>query len=116
MENNRRDFLKLAGLTGLSIAGLSSLPACATTKSVGEASRLDSIRSQAVKKHVQLFNMNGYATSKINVVRIGIIGLGARGADTVELLPHIEGIDIRAVCDLVPEKAEAAKKKLESLG
>jgi hypothetical protein len=116
MKNNRRDFLKLTGLAGIGLAGAGMVPGCAATKNSKSKSNLDHIRAQAMKKHTQIFNMSGYAAPKINTVRIGIIGLGARGADTVELLPHIDGIDVTALCDLVPEKAEGAKKQLERLG
>src|SRR5258705_10798971 len=113
MKNNRRDFLKLTALAGIGLAGAGVVPGCAATKNSKGKSNLDHIRAQALKKHTQRFNMSGYAAPKINTVRIGIIGLGARGADTVELLPHIDGIDITALCDLLPEKAEVAKKQLE---
>jgi len=116
MKNNRRDFLKLTGLVGIGIAGAGIVPGCASTKSDKGKSNLDSIRVQTTQKHTQRFNMSGYAAPKIDTVRIGIIGLGARGADTVALLPHIDGIDIKALCDLVPERAESAKKQLASLG
>ena len=115
MKNNRRDFLKLTGLAGIGIAGAGIVPGCTSTKSAGKSNPGD-IRMQAMKAHTQRFNMSGYAAPKIDTVRIGIIGLGARGADTVALLPHIDGVAIKALCDLVPQKAEAAKKLLEPLG
>ena len=114
MKNNRRNFLKLTGLAGIGVAGTVIVPACTASKS--RKTNQENIRDQAIKTHIQRFNMSGYAAPKIDTVRIGIIGLGARGADTVALLPHIDGIDIRAVCDLVPQKADAAKKQLETLG
>src|SRR6478672_4266666 len=114
MKNNRRNFLKLTGLAGIGVAGTVIVPACTASKS--RKTNQDNIREQAIKTHIQRFNMSGYAAPKIDTVRIGIIGLGARGSDTVALLPHIDGIDIRAVCDLVPQKADAAKKQLETLG
>lgn len=116
MKNNRRDFLKLTSLAGLGIAGSGVMGGCATTKIDNGKSNLGHIRAQALKKHTQKFNMSGYAAPKIDTVRIGIIGIGARGTDTVELLPHIDGIDIKALCDLVPQKAEAGKRQLASTG
>lgn len=116
MKNNRRNFLKLSSLAGIGLAGSGILPGCTTTKNGKVPSNLDAIRVQASKNHTQRFNMNGYAAPAIDTVRIGIIGIGARGAGTAGLLPHIAGIDIKAVCDLVPERAEAAKKQLTSLG
>jgi hypothetical protein len=115
MKNTRRNFLKLTGLAGMTLAGSSVIPGCATTKS-NSKSNLSEVRDQAMKRHTRRFNMSGYAAPKIDTVRIGIIGLGSRGADTIALLPHIDGIDIKAVCDLVPEKAEGAKRQLQLLG
>ena len=57
--------------------------------------------------------MSGYAAPKIDTVRIGIIGLGMRGPGAVERLSYIEGVEIKGLCDLRPEKAEEALKLLE---
>jgi hypothetical protein len=114
MKNNRRDFLKFTSTAGIGVVGAGILPGCTATKN--SKSNLGDIYAQAIKKHNLRFNMNGYAAPKIDTVRIGIIGLGARGTDTVALLPHIEGLDIKAICDLVPQKTETAKKTLASLG
>lgn len=66
------------------------------------------------KKHIQHFNMSGYAAPKIETVRIGIIGLGQRGPAHLKTMSRIDGVEIKALCDLRPEKAEAAKKRLEN--
>jgi len=66
--------------------------------------------------HQQKFNMSGYAAPKVDPVRIGIIGLGNRGSGTVMRLGAIEGVEIRALCDLNPEKVSRAKESIQSLG
>jgi hypothetical protein len=112
MKNNRRNFLKFTGLAGVGIAGAGILPGCnATHKS---KSKLDSIREQAVKKYTSQFNMNGYAASKMDTVRIGFIGLGNRGSEISAILPKIEGVQLKAICDLRPEKAATAKQILNA--
>ena len=116
MSNSRRDFLKLSGLAGMGLAGASVIGGCASSKGNSSKSNLSNISEQVARKHTQRVNMHGFAAPKMDTVRIGIIGLGARGADTIEVLPHIDGIDIKAVCDLVPSKAEAAQKQLSSRG
>ncbi len=116
MRNNRRDFLKSTGIAGIGLAGASVLNGCAATKTTGADSHLSHIREQAVKSHTQRFNMHGYAAPKLDRVRIGYIGIGIRGAETVMLTSHIEGVDIKAVCDIVPEKAESVKKQLQPAG
>ncbi|MEJ7682353.1 MAG: Gfo/Idh/MocA family oxidoreductase [Segetibacter sp.] len=57
--------------------------------------------------------MSGYAAPKIETVRIGFIGLGNRGPGAVERMSKIDGVDIKGLCDLRPNKADAAKKLLE---
>jgi hypothetical protein len=59
------------------------------------------------------FNMCGYAAPKLDVVRIGIVGLGQRGFGAVERLSYLDGVEITALCDKYPDRVEAAQKKLE---
>lgn len=107
MKNNaRREFLKTTGMAGLGLFGASSVLG-------GE---LDSLpfESSFAKRRVQSFNMCGFAAPKLETVRIGIVGLGMRGPGAVDRLSKIEGVEIKALCDLIPERAEKAKKMLES--
>lgn len=59
------------------------------------------------------FNMCGYAAPKLDVVRIGIVGLGQRGSGAVERLAYIDGVEITALCDKYPDRVEAAQKTLQ---
>jgi hypothetical protein len=97
---NRRDFLKATSLASLGLAGSTALQGYAA----------DSV-SQTPRK--QRFNMSGYAAPKIEKVRIGIIGLGNRGPSHLETMRRIEGVEIRALCDLRPERTRAANKRLD---
>lgn len=110
MSNNRRDFLKLTGLAGLTLAGTNLLGGCTKAES---QSQLDRIRSQAKKKYTQQFNMSGYAAPPMEVVRVGFIGLGMRGPAAVVRINHMEGVEIKALCDVREEKVVATKKLLE---
>lgn len=104
MKTNRRDFLKFSGLTGM----MMTFGNMATAIS-GEA------RNNPVsyyKGSEKAFNMCGYAAPKLDKVRIGFIGLGNRGPGAVNRTSKIEGVEIKALCDLRPEKANGAKKKL----
>jgi predicted dehydrogenase len=109
MNNNRREFLKKAGLAGVSLAGAGMLNACATS---GSTAASDDLRKQVGKTPKQVFNMSGYAAPKLDTVRIGFIGLGQRGPGAVSRMNRIEGVDIKALCDLRPEKVAAAQKLL----
>ena len=105
MSNNRRDFLKLSGLTGMGLlgAGLSGFT----------PEQLDRVYAQSQRKYAQRFNMSGYAAPKVNVVRVGVIGLGMRGPGAVNRLSKIEGVEIKALCDLRPEMVDKVMKSLE---
>ncbi len=120
MKNNRRDFLRLAGLTGIGLAGGALLPACKTASAssgtAGGASHLDQIREQVGRTHKQHFNMSGYGAPKIDKVRIGYIGLGNRGGAAVERISYVAGVEIKALCDIRPEKAAEAKARIKFPG
>jgi predicted dehydrogenase len=103
MKSNRRNFLKLSGLTGIVFAG---------EKIVKRPDNLGDIPDQVHIPQDKHFNMCGYAAPKLETVRIGFIGLGNRGPGAVNRTSKIEGVDIKALCDIRPEKANGAKKKL----
>lgn len=101
MKNNRRDFLRLTGLGGLGLVsgGLMSFK-----------SEEDQIRDLVgVPQH---FNMSGYAAPKLETVRIGFIGLGMRGPGAVNRMSKIEGVEIKAICDLREKEVQKIQKML----
>jgi hypothetical protein len=116
MKNNRRDFIKLAGATGLGIMGACSLKNSNTAESPKSDSELGHIKTESGKSYTQLFNMSGYAAPAIETVRVGIVGLGNRGVGAVSRLSYIEGVEIKGLCDLLEERAEAAKSKIKTPG
>jgi hypothetical protein len=101
--NNRRDFLKKTGLLGIGIAGAGMVGAGGLEKTDAHG-------------NFQRFNMSGYAAPKLGVVRIGVVGLGNRGTGTVRRLAGIEGVEIRALCDLEPERVEKSAENIRHLG
>ena len=58
----------------------------------------------------------GLAVEPMKVVRVGFIGLGMRGPGAVERFTHIDGTEIKALCDLYPERAAAAQEILKKAG
>ncbi|MCQ2143457.1 MAG: Gfo/Idh/MocA family oxidoreductase [Bacteroidales bacterium] len=56
------------------------------------------------------------ACEPIDTVRVGFVGLGMRGSGAVYRYTYIEGVKVTAVCDLLPERAEAANATLEGRG
>ncbi|MBP1664915.1 MAG: putative oxidoreductase [Bacteroidetes bacterium] len=55
-------------------------------------------------------------TPKLDVVRVGFIGLGMRGPGAVERWTHIPGVKIVALCDLLPERVTNSQKTLQKAG
>lgn len=107
MKNNkRREFLKASGLAGLGLIGAGS--AFAETNINELPGQIQKYAGRAQK-----FNMSGYAAPKIETVRVGIVGLGMRGPGAVNRLSKIEGVEIKALCDLMPERVEKAKEQLK---
>jgi hypothetical protein len=106
MNNDRRDFLKKSGLLGLGVAG-AGMFGCTSQSQTKEP---------FTYKHKQTFNMSGYAAPKLDVVRVGITGLGNRGSGTVRRLASIEGVEIKALNDLEPDRVNKSIEAIKHLG
>ena len=61
-------------------------------------------------------DMIQFAAEPIADVGIGVVGLGMRGSDAVERLSFVPGCHVAAVCDLLPERAEASIRYLNDKG
>jgi len=107
MKNNRRDFLKMGGLTAI---GLTSSLSPAEAGDAAQA-QID----QLMKDPKQTFNMSGYAAPKIDTVRIGFIGLGNRGSGAITRVNRIANVQTVAICDIRPAKIANALKALKKM-
>ncbi len=103
MKSNRRNFLKLSGLAGIGLASTNVLDSQAATE-LGN--------SPSVRQGGKHFNMSGYAAPKIETVRIGFVGLGNRGPGAVDRMSKIDGVEIKALCDIRPDRVNKVKEKL----
>lgn len=56
----------------------------------------------------------GLALPKMEVVRVGFVGLGMRGPGAVERFTHIPGVQIVALCDYEQERAEKCQQYLKN--
>ena len=113
MKSTRRNFLKLTGLTGIGLAGANVLKAFGS-KSEMSANPVNASLPGATRP--QKFNMSGYAAPKLDKVRIGFIGLGNRGPGHVSSMSLLEGVDIRALCDIVPANVDKTMKRIANTG
>lgn len=97
MKLNRKEFLNVLGLGGTGLF-------------LGKGRQKEEQPYKLYRD--QEFNMHGFAAPKIPTVRIGFIGVGERGSGTVRRLAGIEGVDIKALCDVVPHRVENSIKSL----
>ena len=107
MKNNRRNFLKLTGLAGLTVTGGSILNGFAAEPANKSAFPYNGT------PHNQRFNMCGYSAPKLDIVRVGFIGLGQRGPGHVRNMSKMEGVEIKGLCDIRSESVQKVSKRLE---
>ncbi|MEW6253035.1 MAG: Gfo/Idh/MocA family oxidoreductase [Planctomycetota bacterium] len=111
-EQNRRDFLKLGALAGLSALGAAGAAGCASggRDRDGGAGLFGKRGAPRTKPYA------GFAAPPMERVRIGYVGVGGMGSVHVANLLTIEGAEIRAVCDIVPEKVRRWQDEIEKRG
>ncbi|HET9275655.1 MAG TPA: Gfo/Idh/MocA family oxidoreductase [Gemmatimonadales bacterium] len=57
-----------------------------------------------------------FAAPPLERVRVGFVGVGHQGSSHVENFLRIEGVEIRAVCDIVPAKVERIRQLVAAAG
>jgi hypothetical protein len=102
---SRRDFIVRTATAGagLVVANeiLNSTPATAATVSAAKGSAP---------------TMIGIPFEARERVKMGIIGVGGRGTSLLHDLLGVDNVEIKAICDLVPEKVEHAQKAVTDAG
>lgn len=107
---DRRHFLKSSLFAGLGTL-LSSKMEMLSAKPVGKQDvNIEDIFPARKGKSVM-----GLRCKPLDIVRIGIIGL-RRGGRAVERLSQIEGTEIVAICDLLPERVAASQAVIKKNG
>ncbi len=61
-------------------------------------------------------NVIGLTVPKMKKVRVGFVGLGMRGPGAVERFSHIPGVEVVALCDYEPKRAERCQEILRKAG
>jgi hypothetical protein len=112
MKSKRRDFIKLTGMAGIGLAGSELMKDSFPEPGNLYPDGIEKKWQKLEKAGPQHFNMSGFAAPPIDKVRIGIIGMGQRGPAHMITMSHVENVEIKALCDLSPEKLNSAKKRL----
>ncbi len=94
---NRRDFLKIGAAAGVS-AALAGLHSPAAAEASGSGSMME------------------FAAAPANPVRIAFVGVGGQGSSHVENFLKIEGVEVKAVCDIVEEKVARVQQMVVEAG
>jgi hypothetical protein len=105
LEMDRRELLKI-GAAGL---GMAALATCTPGGGEGSMPRIQRTGLGPAPE-------NPFAAAPIEVVRIGMVGVGLQGTSHVRNFLGVEGCQITAVCDVVPEKAERSAGLVEEAG
>jgi hypothetical protein len=96
---NRRDFLKTSTVAGIGAAvfGASILSCEKHTRQLTTKPKL-------------------MQSEPIETVKVGFIGVGNQGSSHVRNFLQIDGVDIRAICDIIPDKVERMQNWVTEAG
>jgi predicted dehydrogenase len=97
-NQTRRDFLKIGAVAGVG-AAVAGLDLRGREKSIGSRGA----RSQ-------------FKAAPVPTVRVGFVGVGGMGSAHVQNYLNIEGVQVRAICDIVPGKVARAQKWVVAAG
>jgi hypothetical protein len=83
---------------------------------VGVALAGAELGAQQVARAVTTTPLLDFAVAPIETVRIGYVGVGGMGSAHVRNLLKIDGVQIKAVCDIVPEKVAKVQQWVVEAG
>lgn len=101
---SRRDFIKAGAAAGLAVAGMTTLGACSQSSTARVPASLGPAPAEP------------FRVPPIEVIRIGFVGVGYQGSAHVRNFLRIDGVEIKAICDIVEEKVVRMQDLVESAG
>ncbi|MCX6926603.1 MAG: Gfo/Idh/MocA family oxidoreductase [Verrucomicrobia bacterium] len=111
-SSNRRDFLKTLGVTGAAMAAGGTL---ASQRTIAAEVQAQASATVQVGRPAGTRYMGDFAAPKLETVRWGVIGVGARGSGHAQQLAQIEGSQVVAISDLYEDWAKNSGKAIEKL-
>lgn len=100
----------------LMLVAILVLSACTSTKTMSKGKAVQPIQTVIPKRPAGQKHVLQLRTPKMDVVRVGFIGLGMRGPGAVQRFTHIPGVEIKALGDLHADRVERSQKILEKAG
>ena len=97
---DRREFIKIAG-------------AAAAALTFGGA---DALAQAAPPETTTGKSLYGFTTPPMERVRMGFVGTGGRGTSLLRNFLEVGNVEIKAVCDIRPERAARAQDIVEKAG
>lgn len=110
---SRRSVIRTAGAAGAGL-GIGALGS-GTSATAAPVAAAGADESPATPPR-QGETMIGVPFEGRGTVRVGIVGLGQRGASMIDLFLALEGVRVTALCDTEREKTERAAKKVTDAG
>ena len=100
------------------VAGVMVQSCCCNSPIAGEGYKFDGnmIVFDEPARAAGQESMLAFAAEPIPVVRVGFIGLGMRGPGAVNRFTHIEGVEIKGLCDLEQKNVDKCQAMLERAG
>ena len=74
------------------------------------------IRTEVPVRPAGQENVLGLRTDPMETVRVGFVGLGMRGGDAVARYTYVPGVQITALCDVVPQRIAESQDALAKRG
>jgi len=109
MNSNRRHFIKQITAGGI---GLGFIPGLHAEGSISD--KFEVLSKGTGRK--QYFNMCCYRAPKLDIVRVGFIGIGNRGYSNLNQMTFLDGVQIKAVCDIVQFRIDNVQQLLVKQG
>lgn len=103
---DRREFLRRSAATGAALAAGNVILNAET----GGA------RTQNRRLRTEPGSAAGLVAPKLRTVRVGFIGVGARGGGHLAQMLLLDGVEVKAIADLYPDWAENAAKRCTEKG
>lgn len=98
------------------VLGLLAISCCSTRNTKTNVEKVTPIEVMNPERPQGQEDVIGLTTPKMDVVRVGFIGLGMRGPGAVSRFTHIKGVEVKALCDLHADRVANCQKLLTDAG